>query len=140
MSARGPTEGGVLLGKVLLVVAAAGAVALLLALAGATGGFGTAPERGPVPGVVGMTVPEAHLELGRAGYGCAVVAEGDGGSEQRLVAAQRERPGSYHPRGNLVRITVSEPYPEDARYPRDPRAGLLPPNCIDLRGGHGRTR
>lgn len=128
--------------KVFLAVVAARAVALLFGCAGAgtRGGPGVARDRDPVPDVAGMTVPEAHLRLAGAGYGCAVVAEKDGGAGRRVVTAQRERPGSYDPHGDLVRLTVSKPYPGDARYPRDPDERLLPPNCADLRTGHGHVR
>ena len=123
------------------VVVAAGAVVLCLALARVDeyGGFGVARRPAPVPDVVGMTVAEAHLALGRRGYGCAVVAEGDDrGAGPRMVMAQEEEPGSEDPPGQIVRLTVSKPYPRDARFPRDPREGLLPPNCVDARGGYGR--
>ncbi len=91
---------------------------------------------GSVPDLIGMTVVAARRTLVKNGYGCAIVAE-EAGAGPRLVVEQDEEAGSRDPSGRVVRLTVSKPYAEDARYPRDPGDALLGPGCADERGPRG---
>ena len=79
-----------------------------------------------VPGVVGMTVPQAIGELRRSNYGCAVAREKDrqGAGRVRRIVAQSPRSGSKGSESQLVRLAVSEPFSSRA----------LPPGCVDQRG------
>lgn len=58
----------------------------------------------------------------------------------RLVAEQDEEAGSRDPSGEVVRLAVSTPRAEDARYPRNPKEALLGPCCADERGSRGDPR
>lgn len=84
-----------------------------------------APENGSrVPRVAGMTVAEALHELRRSGYGCAVIREEDHrGAGPRRVVAQEPTPGARGSEGQLVHLTVSEPF----------RGNSLPRGCVDQR-------
>jgi uncharacterized membrane protein YcaP (DUF421 family) len=82
------------------------------------------PNAKPVPNVVGMPVLAACRELRPEGYRGAVVGEvGDGESGPSRVLAQEPEAGHKGYEGQLVRLTVSEPYP----------AGVLEqnPECLD---------
>ena len=84
----------------------------------------TNPNANPVPDVVGMTVLAACRELRPGGYRGAVFGEvGDGRSGPSRVLAQEPEAGRKGYEGQLVRLTVSEPYP----------AGTLEqnPECLD---------
>jgi hypothetical protein len=82
------------------------------------------PNAEPVPDVVGMPVLAACRELRPNGYRGAVVGEAsDGESGPSRVVAQEPAAGRKGHEGQLVRLTVSEPYP----------AGVLEqnPECLD---------
>lgn len=89
---------------------------------------GTCPDQSlnskPVPDVVGMPVLAACRELRPDGYRGAVVGEvEDGESGPSRVVAQKPEAGREGYEGQLVRLTVSKPYP----------AGVLEqnPECLD---------
>jgi len=85
---------------------------------------GRRPNSKPVPDVVGMSVLAACRELRPSGYRGAVVGEvGDGESGPSRVVAQEPEARHKGHEGQLVRLTVSEPYP----------AGVLEqnPECLD---------
>jgi PASTA domain len=82
------------------------------------------PNDNPVPEVVGRTVLAACRELRPDGYIGAVVGEvRDDGSGPSRVVAQEPEAGRKGREGQLVRLTVTEPYP----------AGVLEqnPECLD---------
>ena len=82
------------------------------------------PNAKPVPDVIGMPVLAACRELRPNGYRGAVVGEvGDGKSGPSRVVGQEPGAGREGYEGQLVRLTVSEPYP----------AGVLQqnPECLD---------
>ena len=84
----------------------------------------TNPNANPVPDVVGMTVLAACRELRPMGYTGAVFGEvGNDKSGPSRVLAQEPEAGRKGYEGQLVRLTVSEPYP----------AGVLEqnPGCLD---------
>ena len=70
------------------------------------------PNGNPVPDVVGRTVLAACRELRPDGYIGAVVGEvRDAGSGPSRVVAQEPEAGRKGREGQLVRLTVTEPYP-----------------------------
>ena len=84
----------------------------------------TNPNANVVPDVVGMTVLAACRELRPSGYRGAVFGEvSDGKSGPSRVLAQEPEAGRKGYEGQLVRLTVSKPYP----------AGVLEqnPECLD---------
>ena len=84
----------------------------------------TNPNANVVPDVVGMTVLAACRELRPSGYRGAVFGEvSDGKSGPSRVLAQEPEAGRKGYEGQLVRLTVSKPYP----------AGVLEqnPGCLD---------
>jgi hypothetical protein len=89
------------------------------------GGYaGAEPNAIPVPDVVGLPVLAACRVLRPSGYRGAVVGEvADGVSGPSRVVAQEPKAGRKGHEGQLVRLTVSEPYP----------AGVLEqnPECLD---------
>jgi len=92
--------------------------------AATVGSEATEPNAEPVPDVVGMPVLVACRELRPEGYRGAVVGEvRDGESGPSRVVAQEPTAGRKGHEGQLVRLTVSEPYP----------AGVLEqnPECLD---------
>jgi hypothetical protein len=87
----------------------------------------TGPDRvtnqEPVPDVVGMPVMKARQVIRRNDYRCAVVTERAGDAGPRRVVAQRPNPGEQGYVNQVVRLTVSRPFPR----------GKMPVDCLDRR-------